>query len=251
MHALDEHDQPHLIPISQLKIGDKVLAKSEWKAEAESLSYEPITDVLITPNSPRTLVHLTLADGQTLTATDGHPLRTTEGWRDAILLKKGGKLLLKDSGDAEAELGAGLAADSAAEKAGIKGAAANTATPRTLEIIDVRHSRETLTTYNLEVANAHTFFVGEDGVLVHNARGARGKQREGVWNDCGGRCVYCKCTLEKFAGSPNSFECDHYIPVAEGEDKGVANQVGSCRTCNRRFGTKLPGKGLKPRLPGR
>jgi hypothetical protein len=26
--------------------------------------------------------------------------------------------------------------------------------------------------YNLEVANAHTFFVGEDGVLVHNAKSA-------------------------------------------------------------------------------
>jgi hypothetical protein len=58
-----------------------------------------------------------------------------------VLLKKGGKLLLK--GDAE----------------------------QALEITDISQSTEKVTTYNLEVANAHTFFVGEQGVLVHNGNG--------------------------------------------------------------------------------
>lgn len=85
-------------------------------------------------------VHLTLADGKTIDATEGHPFNTPDGWRDAILLKKGGQVILKgENGEA-----------------------------KSIEIADVRVARRPLTTYNLEVANAHTFFVGEDAVLVHN-----------------------------------------------------------------------------------
>ncbi|MFZ4702754.1 MAG: polymorphic toxin-type HINT domain-containing protein, partial [Candidatus Methylumidiphilus sp.] len=76
------------------------------------------------------------------TATEGHPFKTTDGWRDAIMLKKGGKLLLK-GGDADAE--------------------------RTATITDIRTEQKTLPVFNLEVANAHTYFVGIDGELVHNA----------------------------------------------------------------------------------
>ncbi|MCA3175538.1 MAG: hypothetical protein ING36_08365, partial [Burkholderiales bacterium] len=122
-------------------VGDKVLAKSEWKAEGESLSYEPITDVMVTPMQPRRVVDIWLEDGTHLTATEGHPFKTPEGWRDAIVLKKGGKLLLP--GEAQGMV----------------------------EITQIAHRVEALTTYNLEVANAHTFFVGNDGVLVHNGHG--------------------------------------------------------------------------------
>ncbi len=83
---------------------------------------------------------ITLQDGNSLTANQGHPFNTPEGWRDAILLKKGGKLLLKGDGDSA----------------------------QTVEIASVTHRTEIQTTYNLEVANAHTFFVGEEGVWVHN-----------------------------------------------------------------------------------
>jgi hypothetical protein len=138
VHTLDEQGQAALKPIASLKVGDKVLAKSEWKAEGESLSYEPITDVMVTPMQPRRVVDIWLEDGTHLTATEGHPFKTPEGWRDAILLKKGGKLLLP--GEAQG----------------------------VVEITQIAHRIETLTTYNLEVANAHTFFVGNDGVLVHN-----------------------------------------------------------------------------------
>lgn len=119
-----------------------MLAKSEWKAEGQNLSYEPITDILVTPAQARRLVDLVLADGQKITTTDGHPFNTPDGWHDAILLKKGGQLLLKGDGESE----------------------------KTVEIAEVTHRTELQTTYNLEVANAHTFFVGVEGVLVHNAR---------------------------------------------------------------------------------
>jgi RHS repeat-associated protein len=144
VHTQDEQGQAALKPIASLKLGDKVLAKSEWKAEGQNLSYEAITDIMVTPAQPRRLVDLVLAEGQKITTTDGHPFNTPDGWRDAILLKKGGKLLLKGEGDSE----------------------------KTVEIASVTHRTETQTTYNLEVANAHTFFVGVEGVLVHNGNGA-------------------------------------------------------------------------------
>jgi hypothetical protein len=132
-----------LTPISQLQVSDEVLAIAEWKDKGSNpkqdqrLSYEKVTDIF-TSFKEQTLIHLTLANGEQLTATDGHPFNTSEGWRDAILLKKGGKLLLP--GEAQG----------------------------VVEITQIAHRIETLTTYNLEVANAHTFFVGNDGVLVHN-----------------------------------------------------------------------------------
>ena len=118
-----------------------MLAKSEWKPEEESLSYEPITDIISTPNREQKWVHVTLSDGKVITATEGHPFRTAEGWRDAVLLKKGDILILTGS-DGK---------------------------PSTIQVDGIRYETKVLTTYNLEVANAHTFFVGEDAVLVHNA----------------------------------------------------------------------------------
>lgn len=138
-----------LKPISQIKVGDEVLAWAEWKARGsvagrdERLSYEKVTDVF-TSFQEQVLVHLTLDNGEALTATEGHPFNTSEGWRDAILLKKGGKLLLK-------------------------GGEGDSGTERSATITDVRTERETVSVFNIELANAHTYFVGKDGALVHNA----------------------------------------------------------------------------------
>ena len=118
-----------------------MLAKSEWKPEGENLSYEPITDIISTPNREQKWVHVTLSDGKVITATEGHPFRTVDGWRDAVLLKQGDILILTGS-DGK---------------------------PSTIQVDGIRYDTKVLTTYNLEVANAHTFFVGEDAVLVHNS----------------------------------------------------------------------------------
>jgi hypothetical protein len=90
------------------------------------------------------LVHLTLDSGEVLTATEGHPFRTSEGWRDALVLKRGQKLLLK-------------------------GEHVSKATPYST-VVDVRTEVATVPVFNLEVSNAHTFFVGVDGNSVHNAK---------------------------------------------------------------------------------
>ena len=142
--------------IDQIEVGDEVLALAEWKDKGreddldQRLSYEKVVDILTSSKEQR-LVYLTLDTGETIAATDGHPFKTTEGWRDAILLKKGGKLLLKGAGETDPERAEGKDAE------------------RTATITDVRIEKKTVKVYNLEVANDHTFFVGEDGVAVHNA----------------------------------------------------------------------------------
>ena len=88
------------------------------------------------------LVHLTLASCERIRAT-AHPLRTAEGWRDAQLIKAGGQLDLKGSTDEQ---------------------------PKRVEVVKVEHELKRERVYNLEVANAHTFFVGEEGVWGHNAK---------------------------------------------------------------------------------
>lgn len=142
VHTQDARGNATLKAIADIKVGDQVLANSEWKADAENLSYETVNDIY-SSHKQQIVVYITLADGSTLTATEGHPFKTTDGWRDAILLKKGGKLLQKGE--------------------------------QPVTIVDIRTEQKILPVYNLEVANAHTFFVGEEGVLVHNAKCNPGK----------------------------------------------------------------------------
>ena len=180
---------------TDIPVSDQVLTFSEWKsksvqdAKAASsaahlstdtrLSYEKVVDIY-TSYKQQTLVHLTLDNGQQLTATEGHPFKTTDGWRDAVLLKKGGQLLLKGGdGDADAlavnlQLNTPLTQVNSAQAATNSVALGNQATNaaqqggRAITIADIRLEVKTVAVYNLEVANAHTFFVGVDGVLVHN-----------------------------------------------------------------------------------
>jgi RHS repeat-associated protein len=145
-----------LKPIGELRPGDKVLALSEWKRRSaasgidDRLSYEQVTDVF-TSLREQVLVHITLASGETITATEGHPFLTSDGWRDAVLLKKGGQLLLK-GGAPERSTQAGKVEE------------------RSAAIADVRLETRAVHVFNLEVANAHTFFVGVEGLVVHNAK---------------------------------------------------------------------------------
>ncbi|MBB3178448.1 RHS repeat-associated core domain-containing protein [Variovorax sp. Sphag1AA] len=167
VHVRDVNGKPSLKAIAEIRIGDEVLAWDEMALVDGQLSqsrpiglqtsassarpvnatrYEKVNEIATSEKQQR-LVHLTLATGEKLTATDGHPFRTSEGWRDAILLKKGGKLLLRGSGEGDDD-------------------------PATVTIADVQVETKVVRVFNLEVDNLHTFFVGEEGVVVHN--GARG-----------------------------------------------------------------------------
>ncbi|MFO1323087.1 MAG: RHS repeat-associated core domain-containing protein [Burkholderiales bacterium] len=132
------HTAEGVKPIDQVRLGESVLSLAEWKGET---SYQPVADI-VTSNREQLLVRLTLDDGETITATGGHPLHTPDGWRAAQLLLAGGQLDLKGR-DGET---------------------------RRATIVAVEHERKTVRVFNLEVANTHTFFVGEEGVLAHNGR---------------------------------------------------------------------------------
>lgn len=139
-----------LKPIAEIRPGDQVLALSEWKAGGDKadvdarLTYERVTDVLTSRRVQR-LIHITLSNGETLTATEGHPFLTHEGWRDAGVLREGVRLIAKTAEEQ----------------------------PRDgVQVIEVRREEREVQVFNLEVANAHTFFVGQQGVLVHNGWGA-------------------------------------------------------------------------------
>jgi len=179
------------------------------KGQNQCLSYEKVTDV-ITSLREQTLVHLKLVNGETLTATEGYPFKNTQGWRDAILLKKGGKLLLK-GGDADTE--------------------------PSIKIVDVRTERKTLPVFNIEVANAHTFFIGVDGEVVHNCSRGRGieftkKIREETYAN-NKYCVYCgKETIRTKSPHPDRHNTDHSISVKDGGKGTAENAQTTCQSCN-------------------
>jgi RHS repeat-associated protein len=186
-----------LKPISALQVGDEVLALSEWKTRGqapnadERLSYEKVRDVF-TSHKLQTLVHITLNNGETIQATEGHPFKTTDGWRDAIILKKGGKLLLKGSDGENLD--------------------------KTALITNVRTDKKSIPVFNLEVANAHTFFVGTEGELVHNGRCTpkMRKQWEEIWNR-----KWPKNPMDEKIRPGGNQDGHHIIPKSKGgEDHG-------------------------------
>ncbi|WP_415400640.1 RHS repeat-associated core domain-containing protein [Tateyamaria sp. SN3-11] len=92
------------------------------------------------------------------------------------------------------------------------------------------------------------FAAGDLEAWGHNAgRTPTKSTKKSVLERDGCKCRYCGTNLVPGAGSPNSLEFDHHIPHAAGGGRNSDNIVCSCRTCNRGFGSKLPGKG-KPKL---
>ncbi len=203
--------------------------------------------MISTPNREQKWVHVTLSDGKVITATEGHPFRTAEGWRDAVLLKKGDILILTGS---DGKLS-------------------------TIQVDGIRYETKVLTTYNLEVANAHTFFVGEDGVLVHNCKITSADLRKGsgystfkaskenALKQNNGMCQYCQ--------KKPATQGDHIIPLKDYAEKvnrgemtleearltgnGASNVIGSCggkggcnqiKNANELSSTKGTGKFVPP-----
>ena len=184
--------QATLKAISQLQVGDEVLAIAEWKDKGnklkqdQRLSYEKVTDIF-TSYKEQTIIHLTLANGEQLIATEGHPFKTLEGWRDAVMLKKGGKLLLK-GGDADSE--------------------------PAVEITDIGTERKTLPVFNIEVANAHTYFIGIDGVGVHNGRCTPAMRR--AWSKLHNGEPWPKNPMTEKIRPGGNQDGHHITPVSKG-----------------------------------
>ena len=140
-----------LKPIEEVKVGDKVLAYDEATGEQ---AYKKV--VRLFRNKTDEWYHIT-ANGEEIVCTGGHPFyvlnasedrnairfddreETNGKWITAKELKKDDKLLLSDG------------------SYGI------------IKSIKVEKLSEPETTYNFEVADFHTYFVGTNEVLVHNA----------------------------------------------------------------------------------
>ena len=128
------HTRTGLVPINTLKVGDEVLSYAEWNGKR---SYQKV-EAVITGEKVYELVVLTLVNGETVKATAGHPMYLHgQGWRDAEKLVAGDLLYRQDKGS--------------------------------LRIKSIKRQTRQEKVYNLTVANTRTYYVGEVGVLVHNA----------------------------------------------------------------------------------
>lgn len=122
-----------LVPISEIEEGDYVLAYHE---ETGEVGYYPVTTTWA--HEDPVLTYLVI-EGEFIATTPNHPFYTTEGWVEA------------------GELGE----DAYVVRAG--------GTPgQVWESLTFTHPRQM---YDLTVAEAHTFFVGEEQWLVHNCNG--------------------------------------------------------------------------------
>jgi hypothetical protein len=117
--------------IEELRIGDQVLAQD---AASGALDFEPIVAVLHNP--PAAVLRVRLDNGEWVVATDIHRFwRVGQGWTMTRELKPGDRLR---------------------------------ALGGTLQVAAVERELKQLV-YNLEVAHKASFFVGRQGVLVHDA----------------------------------------------------------------------------------
>jgi hypothetical protein len=122
-------------PISQVKVGDKVLATDPYTGQTKA---EPVV-ALIRHSGEHAMVLVTLADGSVLDATSGHKIwdATQHTFVDASQLRAGDKIET-DTGDL-------------------------------ITIAALTSYSADLTAYNLQINQIHTYYAGTTPVLVHNS----------------------------------------------------------------------------------
>jgi len=137
------HTDQGVKPIEEVKVGEKVLSLNERTGQT---SYEPVLE-LMQHDGTFQLVKVTLDSGESLETTAGHPFYIQgKGWNVAANLKVGDALRLHN---------------------GI-----------TLVIKTVETSTRVGRVYNFAVAQNANYFVGEDGVLVHNGKCSKRSEKE-------------------------------------------------------------------------
>ena len=120
-------------PIEEIEVGDKVLSENELTGE---VAVKTVTETYI--NETDELIHIGV-NGETISATPSHPFYVDKlGWTLARSLKAGDVLVLSNG-----EL-------------------------VTVEWVQHEILESPIKVYNFEVEDFHTYFVGENRVLVHN-----------------------------------------------------------------------------------
>ncbi|MEC8009788.1 MAG: polymorphic toxin-type HINT domain-containing protein, partial [Pseudomonadota bacterium] len=121
--------------IDQLRIGDLVQSKNEFTGEMQS---KPVSNLFLTKGKQLYALTTLNSNGlkETVEVTDNHPYWVEGEWIESAKLQQG--MVLTD-------------------EAGQK-----------VEVVQLQELGKTQDTYNIEVADFHTYFVGESKVLVHN-----------------------------------------------------------------------------------
>ena len=119
-------------PIEEIEAGDRVLATD---AETGATEYKEVVHVFVKESD--TLVLLTV-NGEEITTTPDHPFRVGDDWIASGDLREGDLLTLADG------------------------------TTAPLEKIRIETLDAPVTVYNFEVADFHTYYVGNTQILVHN-----------------------------------------------------------------------------------
>jgi len=135
-----------LRPIEEIEIGDLVLSRDEITGET---AYKPVTNLIRRHDREIWRLVLTGARGELVfETTDDHPWRTVEGrWVATADLRPGMEIL--------------------------------TAAGPSVLVVAVEGTGQTAPTYNLEVADFHTYFVGVERVWVHNQNCGVGNRNAG------------------------------------------------------------------------
>lgn len=121
------------IPIEDIRVGDYVYAENPETGEKE---LKAVVQTFI--NKTEELVHVYI-EGEEIIATPEHPFYTPcKGWIEAVSLRAGDILVLQSG--------------------------------RYVIVEKIQHEilEAPITVYNFEVADFHTYYVGDEGVLVHN-----------------------------------------------------------------------------------
>lgn len=123
-----------LVPIQEIKIGDKVWAYNETK---QTKSLQEVTH-LIKGEGDKELIDITLYNGEIITTTSSHPFWAIDSkeWLKADKLTNNSILLNIND--------------------------------KNTTIKSLKHYRENKKVYNLTVSNIHTYYVGLNGILGHN-----------------------------------------------------------------------------------
>ncbi len=135
------HTRQGVKPIEQIEAGDWVAARNEFTKET---GWKPVRQVFRLEDLPVVHVKVKHPSGkqETISATSEHPFFVHgDWWRNAAQLQAGDQLEL---------LGGGLSV-----------------------VVETIAAEGSHVVHNFEVADDHTYFVGEEGVWVHNACSVR------------------------------------------------------------------------------
>ena len=127
-----------LKPIEKIEIGDKVWSKNE---ETGEVALKKVKNIFV--NKTKVLVHV-IINGEEIKATEKHPFYVEgKGWVVASELNCGDIVIREDGSKAK------------------------------VESVAIEKLEKEIEVYNFEVEDFHTYFVGENRILVHNTCGGK------------------------------------------------------------------------------